>query len=357
MLPKRSGKRMRRLATGLLLVLALLMALMPGVTLAAPAASQPASAGRSGHYIYYTVRPGDSLSKIAARYGTTTQTLMQLNGIYNPNHIFVGQVLKIPGANYGGCVAYYTVRYGDTLYKIAARYGINVYTLAKANNIFDLNHVYVGQTLCIPGGTGGPVTPPQSGGFWYTVRYGDSLSKIAVRYGTTTSAIMYANHIRNPNRIYVGQKLWIPGYQPAPHPPYPYPKPKPTPEPTPVGAWTGLYYGNRDLSGSPVVVRQDADINFNWGTGGPASPIAGDNFSVLWTRTHYFSGGTYRFLATVDDGVRVYVDDVLVIDSWRIQPATNYFGDIYLAPGNHTIRVEYFEAEGVASIYVRWAKL
>ncbi len=62
-------------------------------------------------------------------------------------------------------------------------------------------------------------------------------------------------------------------------------------------------------------------------------------------------------MATTDDGVRVYVDDQLVIDAWRVQPATNYFGDMVLGPGNHTIRVEYFEASGVASIYVRWVRL
>ncbi len=103
-------------------------------------------------------------------------------------------------------------------------------------------------------------------------------------------------------------------------------------------------------------MRQDADIKFNWGEGSPASGLPVDNFSVLWTRSFTYAGGNYRFFATADDGVRVYVDNVLVINAWREQPATSYFGDVYLSPGSHTIRVDYFEATQVASIYVYWAK-
>jgi hypothetical protein len=59
----------------------------------------------------------------------------------------------------------------------------------------------------------------------------------------------------------------------------------------------------------------------------------------------------------VDDGVRVYVDNTLVIDAWRVQAATSYFGDIYLSEGYHQIRVEYFEETGVAAIAVYWTRL
>lgn len=81
------------------------------------------------------------------------------------------------------------------------------------------------------------------------------------------------------------------------------------------------------------------------------------NFSVKWTQTAWLTAGTYRFFATVDDGVRIYVDDRLVVDAWRVGPALSVFGDITLDTGWHTIRVEYFQEGGVAVIYVRYAKL
>ena len=84
---------------------------------------------------------------------------------------------------------------------------------------------------------------------------------------------------------------------------------------------------------------------------------SGTNFSVRWTRTENFSGGNYRFWSTVDDGVRVWVDGVLVIDFWRIGPAQTVTCDHYLSPGNHTIKVEYFQAEGVALMYLKYARL
>ena len=105
------------------------------------------------------------------------------------------------------------------------------------------------------------------------------------------------------------------------------------------------------------MVRDESAIAFDWGLYGPGGGLSGSNFSVRWTRTENFAGGNYRFWATVDDGMRIYVDDVLVLDYWRIGPATSVSCDHYLAPGYHTIRVEYFQAEGVAVAYMKYAKL
>ena len=123
------------------------------------------------------------------------------------------------------------------------------------------------------------------------------------------------------------------------------------------GYWQGSYFPNRDLAGAPIMVRDDSAIAFDWGLYGPGGGLSGSNFSVRWTRTENFAGGNYRFWATVDDGMRIYVDDVLVLDYWRIGPATSVSCDHYLAPGYHTIRVEYFQAEGVAVAYMKYAKL
>lgn len=93
----------------------------------------------------YTVKSGDTLSKIAAKYGTTYQKLAAYNGISNPNIIRVGQQIKIPGF-----AVTYTVVSGDTLSKIATKYGTTVDAIAKANNITNVNLIRVGQVLSIP---------------------------------------------------------------------------------------------------------------------------------------------------------------------------------------------------------------
>lgn len=103
------------------------------------------------------------------------------------------------------------VKQGETLYSIARHYGTTVNAIAKANGIRNRNRIYVGQRLRIPGtGSGSKGRQSSSGGF-HVVRRGENLSMIARRYGTSISAIVKANGIRNANRIYVGQRLRIPG--------------------------------------------------------------------------------------------------------------------------------------------------
>lgn len=333
--------------------MALLLAALPVAVLAAPQSASVSAP--QAHYTYYTVRPGDTLSKIALRYGTTVSALMSANGISNANHIYAGQNLKIPSGS-GYCARYHTVSYSETLSGIAAWYGVSIYGLAQANHITNYNHIYSGQSLCIPGGE---PAPQPSAGFWYRVTYGDTLSGIAWRYGTTTWAIMAANNLTSANRILVGQKLWIPGgYAPPSYPgPGPAPTPTPTPSPTTTGGpWTALYYNNKDLSGSPVETRVDGKIHFDWGAGSPGNAVNSDGFSALWTAINSFETGAYRFTTTTDDGVRLYVDGVLVVDDWSVHPATEKSGEIALTGGSHTVQIRYFEEGGMASIYVRWAK-
>lgn len=97
--------------------------------------------------IYYVVKSGDTLGGIASHYGTTWQSLQTLNGLSNPNWIYPGQRLKVTGNV--GTQRTYTVRYGDTLSSIASRYGVNVYTLAYKNRISNINLIYPGQKLNI----------------------------------------------------------------------------------------------------------------------------------------------------------------------------------------------------------------
>ena len=119
--------------------------------------------------------------------------------------------------------------------------------------------------------------------------------------------------------------------------------------------WRGEYYNNRDLSGSPALVRFDPAIDFDWGIGKPDSAISADNFSVRWTRTLGFTPGAYRFFASTDDGVRIYVDGHAVVDAWYDQSRfTTNSGDITLGSGQHTVVVEYYEHGDKASAHVWW---
>jgi LysM repeat protein len=113
--------------------------------------------------------------------------------------------------------AAYVVRPGDTLNAIAARYGVSASALARANGIANPNRIYIGQQLTIPGAAGAAsaatakkatTTAAASGGV-YVVQPGDTLGRIAARYGTTVRALMAANGIANPDRIWVGQRLRI----------------------------------------------------------------------------------------------------------------------------------------------------
>jgi PA14 domain len=123
-----------------------------------------------------------------------------------------------------------------------------------------------------------------------------------------------------------------------------------------ITGWKGEYFGNRSLMGAPLIVRDDPDINFDWGTRAPFPGAPADNWSVRWTREVDFSSGAYRFTAKVDDGVRLWVDGNLLIDQWREATAV-YTGDMYLAAGRHTLRVEYFEAGGSAIMSLDWDRI
>jgi hypothetical protein len=124
-------------------------------------------------------------------------------------------------------------------------------------------------------------------------------------------------------------------------------------EPTYQG-WRGEYFNNRNLSGNPSFVRDDPKVDFDWGweNAYPGVGLGTDDFSVRWTRRMRFDAGSWRFKATVSDGIRIYVDGQKVVDAWREQDTTFVSGDVYLSAGEHEVRVEYFEGKGRAIVRV-----
>jgi hypothetical protein len=122
--------------------------------------------------------------------------------------------------------------------------------------------------------------------------------------------------------------------------------------------WKGEYFRNRGLDGEPVFVRNDAKIDFNWGSGAPANVLPVDDFSVRWTRQINFEEGAYRFCARADDGVRVQLDDTkpYIIREWH-DGSDTYCNDVYVTAGRHRLTVEYYEHLGRAMIQFGWKKL
>jgi hypothetical protein len=120
--------------------------------------------------------------------------------------------------------------------------------------------------------------------------------------------------------------------------------------------WLGQFWNNRDLSGPVVLSRYENTIDFNWFGGSPAPTINDDDFSARWTRVINFAPGTYRFFATMDDGMRVWVDNQLVIDSWTPSQVHTLSFDRAMN-GNHSIRIDYFEAGGMAEARFNWQLL
>lgn len=205
------GNRLRssRLRQGQRLVLTVPnVARAPIQTAAAPAA--PAS---GGHAIY-AVRRGDTLSSIARRYGVEVSALKMTNRL-SSNSLKVGQRLRIPKAGEGAVsdTVIYTVKAGDTLGGIASKYGVSLVKLKRVNRLKN-NSISPGDRLEIPDAESpkappAPATESSPRAAVHVVRAGDTLSKIADRYGTTAGKLRSANGLRS-SRISVGQSLVIP---------------------------------------------------------------------------------------------------------------------------------------------------
>jgi hypothetical protein len=124
----------------------------------------------------------------------------------------------------------------------------------------------------------------------------------------------------------------------------------------PAERWRGEYFGGTQLTGTAFMVRDEgrSGLSLDWGAGSPGCGLPADGFSARFTRTLSLAAGTQRFTVRSDDGVRVYVDEVLRLDKWVDQAPTTYTFDVALTAGNHTVKVEYYENTGGAVLQVSW---
>ena len=115
------------------------------------------------------------------------------------------------------------------------------------------------------------------------------------------------------------------------------------------------YFSNRTLSGTPLFTRcESAPIDYSWGNGGPGNGIPNDNFSVRWTGRFTFPAGSRTFTTRSDDGVRLWVDNVRIINRWTDHGPTIDKATRTLTAGDHDVKVEYYERTGGAVIQVSW---
>lgn len=124
--------------------------------------------------------------------------------------------------------------------------------------------------------------------------------------------------------------------------------------PSTTTGWWGEYFTGSTLTGTPVFCRADQRIDFDWGTGSPDARIPSDDFSVRWTGWFDFAAGDYRFTAGSDDGIRLYVDDRLVIDRWVVRSYSSDVETLTIDGGRRKIVVEYNELGGFAQAFAGW---
>ncbi len=177
----------------------------------------------------YTIQPGDTLNGIALRFGVNPNTIMEFNNILDRNNLTVGMEIIIPNyqppAESGSTAAepgdaveepaapganvVHVVQAGQGLFEIAGIYGVSADAIIQANNLVDSDLLRVGQELIIPGVTQRDVLVRQ--GTVHVVQSGESLLGIAIRYGVTVEEILEFNGLTDPDAIFEGQELIIPG--------------------------------------------------------------------------------------------------------------------------------------------------
>ncbi len=173
----------------------------------------------------YTVVAGDSLWKISRQFGLTIAELQKMNPGMRGNSLKPGDVIKAPASaapdagaqavTSAAATATYVVRSGDSLSKIAARNGTTIAALRSANNLAT-DVIQIGQKLIIPAGASAPepeAAAPRVEGVSVVIQSGETLGEIAHRFDVSVQDLMRANNIANARRVRAGQTIVIPGFQ------------------------------------------------------------------------------------------------------------------------------------------------
>jgi len=207
----------------------------------------------------------------------------------------------------------------------------------------------------------GPKPDQHNSGMCYRVKPGDTLYRIAAKYGTSVAALQRANNLRG-TLIYAGQTLCIPTFDgyPGGHGDSEGGKNNGYPDqPVTYGPWYAEYYNNNGFQGTPGFVRYDSAINFDWGYSTPNDKvIQADNFSVRWTSNRWMQTGVYTFHLKYNDGLRLLVNETEVFNDLGNPSGEREVGFAIPIDRNQVvIKVEYVERTDKAMVNVRFARI
>lgn len=186
------------------------------------------------------------------------------------------------------------------------------------------------------------------------INYGDPLINTWDRnqVNQTVTADIYlpdgTHHIQVDYREFKGNASAFMSFANVNGNPVPVPTQPPVTNPVPGGQWTAQYFANPSLNGSPSLIQSENGPTRDWGNGSPAPSIPADNWSARWTTIQYLNAGVYQLRVRADDGVRVFVDGLAVINEWHQASGQTYTANLTLTTGQHSFLVEYYEAGGVA---------
>ncbi|MBI5958968.1 MAG: LysM peptidoglycan-binding domain-containing protein [Chloroflexi bacterium] len=190
---------------GILSVILALSAVFPAAAQGGGTTTNPA-----GGMTIHVVQRDETMFGIAMLYGTTVDDIAEANGIADPRYIAVGQRLLIPNAHLDspGAVIVYSIKPGDTLPALALRYHTTAEILAAANYLTNPLRLYVGQDITINQGVEDPAQPiPQA---IHYIQPGENLARVALRYHVSLIDLLRANQNTGSWPVFPGQKLWIP---------------------------------------------------------------------------------------------------------------------------------------------------
>ena len=305
----------------------------------------------------HVVQAGDSLLALAFTYNTSVAQLKAANQMDEDNNIlYTGQVIRVPAVEAPAlvCAEEHAVQPGESLWEIAAVRATTIAELAAINQIDNPRLIVTGQVLCVAlrdgpaeevatnaDGEAFPWGSRPAEGFWYTVNQGDTLAFISSRYNISVEELRTANALADETDVEPHQLLWIPDMDSAA-------------ESLDARPWMAQYHDGIDLAGPPILERREKEISHFWLEGSPHASVPVDSFSVVWTGEFGFDSDVYRFIGVADHGIRIYVDDDLILDNWQPQPQSALYADVSMAAGSYAVRVEYREVTGNALVFVAW---
>lgn len=381
---KIARSRMRSVVTLLLSVVLAMLSVGVAAPLqlaqAAPLETRPQSLLSSAYTcLWYRVRSGDTLNKLAARYGVTVLTLRRVNGL-KTTRIFTGQQLCIPREKPAPrppappqppAGPWYGEYWNNTIQSGPP-------ALVRNDAAINFNWGYGSPDLQ-------RVQPDYFSARWTrNIRFTEGVWRFGVivddgvRITVDNQVVMdFFNNVGPIQRTvdipltggehritvdYVEQTglayIQFNTARLSPLPPAPPLPPQPPFPPDNAkfnnGPWYTEIFANPNFAGPPSFVSTVCCLRFDWRGGSPAPGVPGTFFTARFSQVRYFPAGVYQFVARVDDGIRIYLDNQLIMNEFREQSTRTFTANANLGAGNHSIVIEYVQYGGTSDLSMYW---